>query len=65
MFILTMHVKSDLLISENPIYLAGGWGWRLIYIGRAHPPGRAHPLEDLLNVRARALEDLLICFIFF
>jgi len=34
-----MHVKSDLLISENPIYLAGGWGWRLIYTGRAHPFG--------------------------
>ena len=25
------------LISENPISLAGGWGWRLIYTGRAHP----------------------------
>jgi len=53
MFILTMHVKSDLLISENPIYLAGGWGWRLIYTGRAHP------LETLLDLRARALEVLL------
>ena len=30
------------IIIENLIYLAGGWGWRLIYTWRAHP-GRAHP----------------------
>jgi len=48
-----MHVKSDLLIPENPVPLAGGWGWRLIYIGRAHP------LETLLDLRARAREVLL------
>jgi hypothetical protein len=32
--------------------LVGGWGWRLIYIGRAHPNGRARPLEALLKKRA-------------
>jgi len=43
-----MNIEYYLLLSENPIYLAGGWGWRRVYIknlkesGRAHP-GRAHP----------------------
>ena len=43
-----MDIEYCLLLSENPIDLAGGWGWRRVYIknlkesGRAHP-GRAHP----------------------
>jgi len=52
MFIFTLRQNSSLLIPFNPIHLAGGWGWRLIYIGRAHP------LETFSDLRARALAGL-------
>jgi hypothetical protein len=54
-----MDIEYCLLLSENPIYLAGGWGWRRVYIknlkesGRAHP-GRAHPENKKKNNSGRA-----------
>ena len=52
-----MDIEYYLLLSENPIDLAGGWGWRRVYIknlkesGRAHP-GRAHPENKKKQFRA-------------
>ena len=54
-----MNIEYYLLLSENPIDLAGGWGWRRVYIknlkesGRAHP-GRAHPENKKKNNLGRA-----------
>jgi len=51
-----MDIEYYLLLSENPIDLAGGWGWRRVYIknlkesGRAHP-GRAHPENKKKTIR--------------
>jgi len=44
-----MNIEYYLLLSENPIYLAGGWGWRRVYIKNlkewAGPPWEGPPGE--------------------
>jgi len=55
MFNFTLRQNSSLHIPFYPIYLAGGWGWRLVYTGRAHP------LETFLKFLFFLLESLGAC----